>query len=336
MRSIFRVTALCLALISAGAPARAAEPFDVYGDGSGTSARAMCGTGDVLVGMVGRSGGWIDQIQGICGKIKPDGTYTITNTLKPRGGNGGAPQPAVHCDKDKVVYSLTVNLAANLKVQQVEMLCRSVKNPSKVQRPPIVLLPAGSSTYRSTRTFTCGDGQAAQGLNIYYGDYVNALGITCRGVGVPIDVGNGTGGMGSPTVKCTKPGQVVRQGKCQCPDNQFLFEGRCQVPKVLPGTNTGDGGGFIQMFPTCAEGKELDETKKKCVDKAPAVTTCDVKKAGDVHDAPEGNKIGELKAKTKDVTLIKKKGANWFNVKWPSGQGWVYSGPGYPNAISCP
>src|SRR5690242_18803787 len=111
MLSALRLPALCLALISIAAPAFADEPFDVYGDGSGTTARAMCGTGDVLVGMVGRSGGWIDQIQGICGKIKPDGTYTITNTLRPRGGGGGAPQPAVHCDKDKVVFSLVVNLA---------------------------------------------------------------------------------------------------------------------------------------------------------------------------------------------------------------------------------
>ncbi len=61
-----------------------------------------------------------------------------------------------------------------------------------------------------------------------------------------------------------------------------------------------------------------------------------MKKTGDVHDAPEGNKTGELRANTAGVVLIKKKGANWFDVKWPAGEGWVYSGPGYPDAISCP
>ncbi len=59
---------------------------------------------------------------------------------------------------------------------------------------------------------------------------------------------------------------------CQppCPGDQIRFDGQCvdHLP-VLPGTSTGAGGGFIQMFPTCPAGKKLDVAQRTCVDDAP-------------------------------------------------------------------
>jgi hypothetical protein len=62
-----------------------------------------------------------------------------------------------------------------------------------------------------------------------------------------------------------------------------------------------------------------------------------VKKPGNVYDNPGGNgqKAGELAAGTKDVVRLKKDGPSWYHVKWPAGEGWVYSGPGYPDALGC-
>jgi len=71
---------------------------------------------------------------------------------------------------------------------------------------------------------------------------------------------------------------------------------------------------------------------------APAGNVCTVDKPGDVYNdaGGRGQKIGELAAETQGVTLIEKEGADWYHVKWPAGQGWVYSGPGYPDALKCP
>jgi hypothetical protein len=50
----------------------------------------------------------------------------------------------------------------------------------------------------------------------------------------------------------------------------------------------------------------------------------------DVYNASGGNgpKTGTLAAGTQGVTLVERKDP-WYHVKWPAGNGWVYSGPGY-------
>ena len=121
-----------------------------------------------------------------------------------------------------------------------------------------------------------------------------------------------------------------------CPEGQMRYQGKCQVPPVLPGTK---GGGFIQLIPTCAAGKTYSETAKDCVATPDKVKTCTVLKASVVYDKPGGNgqQTGdELAVGTGGVMLREQDGSNWFQVKWPAGEGWVYSGPGYPDAIRCP
>jgi hypothetical protein len=53
--------------------------------------------------------------------------------------------------------------------------------------------------------------------------------------------------------------------------------------------------------------------------------------AVDVYEAPggEGQPSGALEAGTKNVTLLEPCADNWCHVKWPAGEGWVYSGPDY-------
>ncbi len=51
----------------------------------------------------------------------------------------------------------------------------------------------------------------------------------------------------------------------------------------------------------------------------------------DLYAAPGGNgqAIGTLEAGTRKVTLLEPCNDHWCHVKWPAGQGFVYSGPGY-------
>ncbi len=48
---------------------------------------------------------------------------------------------------------------------------------------------------------------------------------------------------------------------------------------------------------------------------------------GDRTKDANGNDV-TLEAGTAGVTLVERK-APWFHVKWPAGEGWVYSGAGY-------
>ena len=70
------------------------------------------------------------------------------------------------------------------------------------------------------------------------------------------------------------------------------------------------------------------------------LTRCNVLKPSDVFDAPGGNQIDSLPANTADTCLLEapQQDNTWFHVKWPARKegGWVFSGPGYENAISCP
>jgi hypothetical protein len=62
---------------------------------------------------------------------------------------------------------------------------------------------------------------------------------------------------------------------------------------------------------------------------------CRILKDSTVYDAPSGNENGMLEAGTEQVSLLETRETDWFNVEWPAGQGWVFSGPGYENAIEC-
>jgi hypothetical protein len=70
------------------------------------------------------------------------------------------------------------------------------------------------------------------------------------------------------------------------------------------------------------------------------LTRCNVLKPSNVFDAPGGNQIDSLPANTADTCLLEapQQDNTWFHVKWPARKegGWVFSGPGYENAISCP
>jgi hypothetical protein len=89
---------------------------------------------------------------------------------------------------------------------------------------------------------------------------------------------------------------------------------------------------------TSAAGAAYDKEKNNCVSTPAAANTCTVNKTGAIYDAPggKGQQIGELAAKTQGVVLLKKDGSDWYNVRWPNGEGWAYSGPGFEDALNCP
>lgn len=100
---------------------------------------------------------------------------------------------------------------------------------------------------------SCPVGEAGAGFQIRFGKHVNALGLICDTYTVPAPAPAPAPVVAAPVVPIP------------CPPNEMLIGGRCQVPPILSETSTGTGGGFIQMFPTCAEGKVLDKNTNTCV-----------------------------------------------------------------------
>ena len=51
----------------------------------------------------------------------------------------------------------------------------------------------------------------------------------------------------------------------------------------------------------------------------------------DLYAAPggKGQPTGMLPANTPNVMLLSPCAENWCHVRWPAGEGWVYSGPDY-------
>jgi hypothetical protein len=91
------------------------------------------------------------------------------------------------------------------------------------------------------------------------------------------------------------------------------LKGVCQVPPVLPGSTTGKGGGFIQMFPTLVISEDLD------IHKGPG---------------PEFEIVGIVRAKSTGV-LIDKNVDGWCKFDnlpadadsgFAGGVGWVWLG----------
>jgi heat shock protein HslJ len=63
----------------------------------------------------------------------------------------------------------------------------------------------------------------------------------------------------------------------------------------------------------------------------PEAAFVSVEKSVDLYDQSggRGRKTGVLQAGTNQVTLVEPCNDHWCHVKWPAGEGWVYSGPGY-------
>ncbi len=147
-------------------------------------------------------------------------------------------------------------------------------------------------------TQECVSGELGGGLVIKFGEFVKGIGLICSDFK-----------LAPPPQKEASP-----PGPRKCPYGKILRHGVCVLRTTQPGTSTGGNT------------------------TPPPANTCTVNKTGALYDAPQGKgrESGELAVNTQGVTLLGKNGANWFNVKWPKGEGWVYSGPGFENAIACP
>lgn len=340
-RTLLSVGLLFLLMIAAvaAAPAHATERAVRGGPGGGPF-RTDCGS-EYVVGLYARAGFWIDAIGLKCGSFGPDNKWRQpAGNRAYHGGPGGGLTPDKLCPTTSYISGLMFGFTRDGNdpkyLDFVEMTCTNLVTGAVTR----VCLETGGgcpigregrddwllgTTFIAAKTQKCPASEAMTGLNGRSGTFVDAIGMICGP---------------KPKLAAAPPPPPPK-----CADNEMLIKGKCGPIPILPGSNTGDGGGFIQMFPTCADGQTYNKEQKKCVANAttppppppPPAQTCSIDKDGAVYDRPGGNgkKIGEIGVGTQGVTLLQKDGANWFKLKWPAGEGWVYSGPGYTNAVKC-
>lgn len=318
-RSAVPVLCACLALVAAPASAR---DFQVYGTNNGALARDECPAGSYLVGVVGNAGAWLDQITVVCGKPKPDGTYGGAKSLPSRGGSGGAFKKAL-CPPNYAVGSAKIYRDDEYHILELFLNCKNVKTGHKL---PVFINGGGGSPSAGRIEQDCGAGEMGTGLTIRHGQYVNGIGLICGAFSSPPP----------PATAACAAGLVWRErfdGDTVCvkPEDRYrLPGGSCRPPYVYRDVYPGDIFCVTPDQRTAAKAAQAAKGAKP-VRETGRPKFIEVLQSVDLYSKPGGadeDKIGSLPKDTKEVALIGRQ-APWYNVKWPKGQGWVYSGDGY-------
>jgi CubicO group peptidase (beta-lactamase class C family) len=177
MRSAASVAALFVALMLG--PANAEHSFPTLGGGGGSETSDRCAPGSYLIGVRVKSGNWVDQISLICAEIiGNDRSYRNVTTHDNRrfGGNGGGGFQDRKCEAGEHIESLGVVATDTHSkyVRQIDLGCVSFDGYLKHA------VEAGNSSGRfPDGNQKCDAGEAAVGLHVRYGVYLDAVGLIC-------------------------------------------------------------------------------------------------------------------------------------------------------------
>lgn len=289
-------SALLAFLVFAASPAQARQDWPPIGAGGDATSAAECPEGQVLVGIYGRTGSWIDQIQAVCGVLYSDGSVgTIQRTGGVYGAFGGAETNKV-CSDGSRVHSAVIRLTSDDRmVGHIQFNCVGRQGAygggfnfgSIANLERCITFIATTCSVEGAQTFQTCANEPAVGFTVRHGRHVNAIGLIC----------DRRSGMARQPVAPT-PGAV----------NPIRRTGRA--------TTAGSAPASASSPPSTVQ------------------NTVAVKLAVDVYAAPggEGQPTGQLGAGTQGVVLLAPCVDNWCHVRWPGREGWVYSGPDY-NAL---
>ena len=209
----------------------------VRGGAGGTVQSRRCPDGYAWTGIIGRAGGFVDQVQMLCSRVSVTGTgpYTVSVSMMPLGANpaggaGGAGFAPLVCPPNQVIYGLATRSstavdAIAIRCERTRVFRASVNNTATMTQPLVGVANAGSTTFVDD----CPAGQVLAGLNIrLLATGINQLQIACRsytglaGNGVetamPVNPGwlytTNMGIIGAPMRGTTTMGATVGGGSC--------------------------------------------------------------------------------------------------------------------------
>jgi hypothetical protein len=134
--------------------------------GTGTVHEDDCSAGEALVGIAGRVGAWLNQLQAVCRAIGSDGGATgETVALTAQGGNGGAPVSASCPGSQAAVAVRVVEDSADSHVAGVYLDCRALVYPPASTAPPAI---SGTARDGETLTATSGAWSGTEPISFTY------------------------------------------------------------------------------------------------------------------------------------------------------------------------
>jgi hypothetical protein len=165
------------------------KQFPAEGARGDLTTELKCPKGEYLVGITGRSGSWIDQLQIICAPYQSDGKMGNAHPVEPSvGGKGGGPaggnEGPCRAPVGAAWFGLTRD---NRQIKVLTLVCmRSTwDNTAFFSEGPGSQLIGNDKTELADDTGarfeqTCPDGEAASGFNVNHGRHVNAIGLRCK------------------------------------------------------------------------------------------------------------------------------------------------------------
>jgi len=147
----------------------------VTGSNSGTAFTDECGSGQVLAGIQGGSGSWMDRVAPVCVDVDGAGNWIGTPDAGPmRGGNGGTFFSQI-CPQNSAVTGFKGGINHYLGSLSVE--CVNLASAVSTDGTPSYLPKVGAGPINNR--YGCAAGSVAVGIFGRSGAYVDDLGLRC-------------------------------------------------------------------------------------------------------------------------------------------------------------
>ncbi len=177
LRTLFRLGAVALTILVSASRVSADTMFPAVGDRGDASFNDRCPDHQYLIGLAGRAGTYIDQVQIICAPMLANGTHGTKYLGPPHGGSGGTPLEFA-CAEDSVVSGVTLAMTKNDgHVAWTVLTCVSMQSGS--QHKVVFGTQAYTPNFQAYTDQLCQAGELANGFHGNYGRDVNALGLEC-------------------------------------------------------------------------------------------------------------------------------------------------------------
>jgi hypothetical protein len=177
LRTLFRLGAVALTILVSTSRVSADTMFPAVGDRGDASFNDRCPAHQYLIGLAGRAGTYIDEVQIICAPMLANGTHGPKYVGPLRGGSGGNPLE-FSCAGDSVVSGVTLAMTKNVgHVAWIVLTCVSMQ--SGTQSKIVFGTMAYTPKFDAYTDQLCQAGELANGFNGHFGRDVNALGLDC-------------------------------------------------------------------------------------------------------------------------------------------------------------
>jgi hypothetical protein len=192
---------LLIAVVTLASPAQARHEWQAFGGGGDATNKIECPSGQVMVGLEGRTGDWVNTMRILCapltgpfatGAVQPVGGYF--------GGRPGGGASDARCPSNSVLNSFDFNLSPDKgKVVRVELNCIQANGevfratfgnynaPDEGCGKALGFLPKGCDPGEGDRVQNCPQEQFV-GLTVRSGKDVNAVGVICDWRAAPAPV----------------------------------------------------------------------------------------------------------------------------------------------------